>query len=167
MGSNTSFALSVNNVQTAIKSREGSDIKVDIALLVFINDILQINKIEANKVELDPEHFNLHKKIENVTGRHVISNNGYSTEGISPFLDFLLQPLCKKVKSYIKDTNDFLLKLKNLPTLPKNTILCTVDVVGVHPNNPNNEGLQALRHALDERESKIISRGTLLELSDS
>ena len=41
-GSNTSFALSVNNVQTAIKSREGSDIKVDIALLVFINDILQV-----------------------------------------------------------------------------------------------------------------------------
>jgi len=35
-------------------------------LLTFINDILQINKIEANKVELDPEHFNLHKKIENV-----------------------------------------------------------------------------------------------------
>ena len=41
-GSNTSFALTVNNVQTAIKSREGSDIKVDIALLVFINDILQV-----------------------------------------------------------------------------------------------------------------------------
>ncbi len=35
-------------------------------LLTFINDILQINKIEANKVELDPEHFNLKKKIENV-----------------------------------------------------------------------------------------------------
>ena len=35
-------------------------------LLTFINDILQINKIEANKVELDPEHFNLKNKIENV-----------------------------------------------------------------------------------------------------
>ena len=35
-------------------------------LLTFINDILQINKIEANKVELDPELFNLKKKIENV-----------------------------------------------------------------------------------------------------
>ena len=27
-------------------------------MLTFINDILQINKIEANKVELDPEIFN-------------------------------------------------------------------------------------------------------------
>ncbi|WP_422107464.1 ATP-binding protein [Winogradskyella sp.] len=35
-------------------------------LLTFINDILQINKIEANKVELDPETFNLKNKIENV-----------------------------------------------------------------------------------------------------
>ncbi len=35
-------------------------------LLTFINDILQINKIEANKVELDPEQFNLNNKLENV-----------------------------------------------------------------------------------------------------
>lgn len=35
-------------------------------LLTFINDILQINKIEANKVELDPEVFDLYKKVENV-----------------------------------------------------------------------------------------------------
>ena len=35
-------------------------------LLTFINDILQINKIEANKVEMDPENFNLKSKLENV-----------------------------------------------------------------------------------------------------
>ncbi|NNL81798.1 MAG: response regulator [Winogradskyella sp.] len=35
-------------------------------LLTFINDILQINKIEANKVEIDPEFFNLKNKIENI-----------------------------------------------------------------------------------------------------
>lgn len=35
-------------------------------LLTFINDILQINKIEANKVDIEPEVFNLKKKISNV-----------------------------------------------------------------------------------------------------
>jgi len=35
-------------------------------LLTFINDILQINKIEANKVEIEPESFNLKKKINNI-----------------------------------------------------------------------------------------------------
>jgi signal transduction histidine kinase/CheY-like chemotaxis protein len=35
-------------------------------LLTFINDILQINKIEANKVDIEPESFNLNKKINNI-----------------------------------------------------------------------------------------------------
>lgn len=35
-------------------------------LLNFINDILQINKIEANKVDIEPESFNLTKKINNI-----------------------------------------------------------------------------------------------------
>lgn len=35
-------------------------------LLTFINDILQINKIEANKVEIEPEAFSLKKKITNI-----------------------------------------------------------------------------------------------------
>lgn len=47
-------------------------------LLTFINDILQINKIEANKVELDPEIFNLKHKVENVAAalnNSAIDNN--------------------------------------------------------------------------------------------
>lgn len=35
-------------------------------LLAFINDILQLNKIEAEKVNIEPEIFNLKNKIENV-----------------------------------------------------------------------------------------------------
>ena len=35
-------------------------------LLTFINDILQINKIEANKVNIELESFNLRKKINNI-----------------------------------------------------------------------------------------------------
>ena len=47
-------------------------------LLTFINDILQINKIEANKVELDPEQFNLKNKIENVIS--ALSNSAKDNE---------------------------------------------------------------------------------------
>ncbi|WP_242135741.1 ATP-binding protein [Aestuariivivens marinum] len=35
-------------------------------LLTFINDILQLNKIEANKVNIEPEPFNLKNKISNI-----------------------------------------------------------------------------------------------------
>lgn len=49
-------------------------------LLTFINDILQINKIEANKVELDPEPFNLKQKLENVISALSNSANDQDTK---------------------------------------------------------------------------------------
>ena len=46
-------------------------------LLTFINDILQINKIEANKVELDPELFNLKKKTMGIiTDKKILTKCG-------------------------------------------------------------------------------------------
>ena len=54
-------------------------------LLTFINDILQINKIEANKVDLDPEVFNLKKKIENVISA---LNNSAVDNSIKMHFDF-------------------------------------------------------------------------------
>jgi len=54
-------------------------------LLTFINDILQINKIEANKVELDPEDFNLKTKIENVIAA---LNNSAKDNGTRIHIDY-------------------------------------------------------------------------------
>ena len=54
----------------------------------------------------------IHKHLHNIPGRPVISNCGFYTENISSFLDYHLQPLAQKVKSYIKDTNHFLNKSK-------------------------------------------------------
>ena len=85
---------------------------------------------------------------------------------ISAFLDFHLQPLAQAVKSYIKDTNDFLNKLRSFPNLPDNIILCTVDVVGLYPNIPHEEGLPALRKRLDHRMENYISSDTLCDLAE-
>ena len=72
--------------------------------------------------------------------------------------------MAQAIKSYIKDTNDFLNKLRSLPKLPDNIILCTVDVVGLYPNIPHEEGLSALRKRLDNRMEKYISSDTLWDL---
>ena len=108
----------------------------------------------------------IHKRLHDVPGRPVISNCGYYTENISAFLDFHLQPLAQAVKSYIKDTKDFLNKLRSLPKLPSDIILCTVDVVGLYPNIPHEEGLSALRKRLDNRKEKYISTDTLCDLAE-
>ena len=107
----------------------------------------------------------IHKRLNSVPGRPVISNCGFFTENISEFLDFHLQPLGKKFKSYIKDTNHFLQKIYNLGELPEDAILCTVDVVGLYPSIPHEEGLEALREALERREDKAISTDALTELA--
>ena len=93
----------------------------------------------------------IHKRLYNVPRRPVISNCGYYTENISSFLDFHLQPIAKKVKSYIKY---ILTKLFSLTNLPDSSLLYTTDLVGLYPNIPHDEGLSALRERLNEREKK-------------
>ena len=108
----------------------------------------------------------IHKRLFDVPGRPVISNSGYFTENISAFIDYHLQPLARQVKSYIKDTNDFLCRLKELDNLPDDFLLCTIDVVGLYPNIPHDEGLLAVKKALENREDKSVSTDSLLELTE-
>ena len=109
----------------------------------------------------------IHKRLHDVSGRPVISNCGYYTENISSFLDYHLQPLAQKVKSYIKDTKHFLSKLNSLGKLPQGAIiLCTIDAVGLYPNIPHSEVLTSLRRFLELRDNKQNSSGTLIELAE-
>ena len=104
----------------------------------------------------------IHKRLYDVLGRPVISNCGFYTENTSSFLDFQLQPLAQTVKSYIKDTNHFLRKIKELGQLPEGTILCIIDVVDLYPNIPHDEGLDFL----DSRVDKQVTTDTLIELAE-
>ena len=74
--------------------------------------------------------------------------------------------MAQAVKSYIKDTNDFLNKLCSLPKLPDNIILCTVDVVDLYPNISHDEGLSALKKQLDNQMKKYISSDMLCDLAE-
>ena len=108
----------------------------------------------------------IHKRLHNVPSGPVISNSGYYTENISSFLDHHLQPLAQAVKSYIKDTNEFLKKLRSLPKLPDDIISCTMDVVGLYPNIPHEEGLSSLRKKLEIRKEKYFSTDTIIDLAE-
>ena len=79
----------------------------------------------------------IRKRLHNVPGRPVISNCSFYTQDISLLLDYHLQPLAQKVKSYIKGTNQFLNEIKKLRSLPDGAILCTMDVNGLFPNIPH------------------------------
>ena len=108
----------------------------------------------------------IHKRLHDVPGRPVISNCNFYTENISAFLDHHLQPLAKAVRSFVKDTNDFLCKLQSVNNITGKSILCTIDVVGLYPNIPHEDGLRALRKHLEARVDKNVSTETLLELAE-
>ena len=108
----------------------------------------------------------IHKRLHNVPERTVISNCGFYTENISSFLHHHLQPIAQKANSFIKDTNHFLRKIKSLGQLPEGAVVCTIDVVGLYPSIPHEEGLASLRRFLDARTAKKVTIETLLELAE-
>ena len=57
-------------------------------------------------------------------------------------------------------------KIKELGQIPEGTILCTIDVVGLYPNMPHDEGLAFLRTFLDSRVEKQVTTNTLIELAE-
>ena len=52
----------------------------------------------------------IHKRLQSVPSRPVISNCGTTPEKVSEFLDYHLKPTMQSAKSYIKDSSDFFKK---------------------------------------------------------
>ena len=92
--------------------------------------------------DVKPGRFYLMPKIHKLgcPSSPVILGCGTLIEKISAFVDQNVRPL----NSCIKDTKDFLHKLENIGELPEGAMLCTIDVVGLYPHIPQNEGLEAL-----------------------
>ena len=83
----------------------------------------------------------IHKRLHDV-GKPIISNCGTPTEKILEFLDRQLKPIIQKCWSYIKDSGDFIRKIKNLTDIPESSILVTGDVAGLYPSIPHQPGLE-------------------------
>ena len=96
----------------------------------------------------------------------MISNFGTPTEKISEFLDTQLKPIMQKSWSYIKDSGDFIRKIKNLTDILEGAILVTTNVVSLYPSIPHPAGLEALKKALDARYNKFISTDDIVKIPD-
>ena len=108
----------------------------------------------------------IHQRLFDVPGWPVISNPDTPTEKVSEFLDHHLKPVMQEGESYIKDTSDFLNKIKNVNAIPENAILVTADMVGFYPSIPHQDGLEALREALDKRKTQKVATGKLVKMAE-
>ena len=107
----------------------------------------------------------IHKRLENVPGRSIISNCGAATEKASKFLNFHLKSIMKNGASYIKDSNDFKRKIENI-YIPNDVLQVTGDVFRLYPSILHEAGLSALRKALDKRTRKEIPTENLIKIAE-
>ena len=91
-----------------------------------------------------------HKEVEEGKNlpplRLVISGCESNTENISHFLNHVTKHIPEKMDSFLQDTPDLLRKLEqynNNNIIPDNALLVTIDVVGLYPNIPQDEGITA------------------------
>ena len=87
------------------------------------------------------------------SARPIVSGCSGPTERISAYLDHWLQPLAKSLPSYIKDTKEFIKYIESTK-LPKDCILCTLDVSSLYTNIPTEDGIYAALQAIENWENK-------------
>ena len=62
----------------------------------------------------------------------------------------------KSLPSFVKDTTDFICKIKSVPKLKQNSLLVTLDVTSLYTNIPHEDGIEACKYFLNQ--DKSISR---------
>jgi hypothetical protein len=68
--------------------------------------------------------------------------------------------------AYLQDTPDLLrhIELLNNTPMPPNAFPVSIDVVGLYSNIPTEEGISAMRKALDTRKDKTVSTPTIIDM---
>ena len=72
----------------------------------------------------------------------------------------------KQGNSYIKDTGDFLEKLRVIGEIPKGASLVTADVVGLYPHIPHDEGLKVLRNQYGKFIDKTVPTEDIIKMTE-
>ena len=96
-------------------------------------------------------------------GRPIISDCESESYAVSEYIDYFLQNLACKHNSYVKDTPDFLTKLKQVKIKP-DTLLVTLDVESMYTNINNEEGLNAVRKSFEDNPDPSRSDEHILKL---
>ena len=98
------------------------------------------------KIHKDPSSWPVPHEVP--AGRPIVSDCGSETYRISEYIDYFLKPLSSLHPSYIRDTYDFVDKLRSLPVY-ENDLLFSMDVDSLYTNIEADMGLSAVRDCLE------------------
>lgn len=106
----------------------------------------------------------IHKDLLHPPGRPIVSGIGSLTEPLSQYVDSHIKDLVYELPSHLKDTTDFLNKLKDCH-MDSTDFLCTMDVSSLYPSIPHKDGLEAMNYFLNRRTELYPSTEFLLSLT--
>ena len=96
--------------------------------------------------------------------RPIVSQVQSVTYSISKYVDCFLKFQAQKCKSYIRDTKDFLNKLKTIGKIPSGAFLVTMDVASLYTNIDHSEGAEACFKNLETRQKKSVPSAVIKQL---
>ena len=105
----------------------------------------------------------IHKKKNPPPGRPIVSSCDCPTEKISQLTDIVLRPFAQKGKSFIKDTPDFIEKIKDL-RLNENEWLVSMDVTNLYTNIPHHEGIRVVSETIKQRGNELPSNEMIIKM---
>ena len=122
--------------------------------------------IIQNAIKTQQEDFVTIKDPIDLKMRPIVAGTQCPTHRLSNFVNILIQPFLKYVKSYTRDTVHFLNKLP--PHIEEDETFATLDVVGLYSNITHDLGLTALKYYLNKYPNEItrISANFILEAAE-
>jgi hypothetical protein len=98
------------------------------------------------KIHKDPASWRI--PFKSPKGRPIVSGIDSVTYPVSLLVTKVLEPFSTTHPSYLKDTGDFLEKLRNIK-IKRSSLLVTMDVESLYTNIDNSFGMQCVARALD------------------
>ena len=100
-------------------------------------------------------NFKVHKDHEEgktPPERPICSGSGSYLDNVGKFTEHHIKDHATKHPTFLEDTPDFLRHIEDINTkgLPPNSLLVTMDAIGLFTNIPNKEGVDATREVLLE-----------------
>lgn len=98
-------------------------------------------------------------------GRPIVSDCGSESYRVSQYIDSFIRPISIRHPSYLRDTYDFVSKIRNQP-IPKHSFLVTGDVTALYTNMQFDRVMETVRKAFRKHPSPDRPDDFLLSLLD-
>nr|XP_029604681.1 uncharacterized protein LOC115190770 isoform X1 [Salmo trutta] len=113
------------------------------------------------KIHKPPETWTIPSEVP--CGRPIVSDCGSESYRIAEYLDYFINPLSRKHQSFIKDTYEFVTKLKEI-SVPQETVFFSIDIDSLYTNIDTNLGLRAIKNIFHKYPDLDRPDGALLQL---